>query len=282
MCLVHQIQSPCPLRHHPTEEVIAQMKTEGTFTTLAVAAGVALSTGALPVAAQDFPAGDVAFTIWTKDGEADGRLQFVQRLAVELPAAHPNVTIAVVKKDGRGTPGGLPDRELRREPGGVAEDGGRPRRTVHSRDLLLPMDGLFDAATYLPNASPRGSRRTGQTWGVPILLWQPADALLQREMGGAYVSGRQCRLGAAADTCRDWRGQVRHGVNQTESFWLVPFLGGFGGSASSWRMASRRTSSRGDGRRPGLPARAQVHQGRARPKPITTSPTGCSRIRRPR
>ena len=41
----------------------------------------------------------VEIVLWTKEGEADGGLQFVQSLADAYTAEHPNVTFEVTNKD---------------------------------------------------------------------------------------------------------------------------------------------------------------------------------------
>ena len=45
----------------------------------------------------EFPTGDIAIELWTKEG--DPNIEFVQQLADDYNALHPNVTITVVNKD---------------------------------------------------------------------------------------------------------------------------------------------------------------------------------------
>src|SRR4029079_10121718 len=46
-----------------------------------------------------YPEGPVSITLWTKEGEADGALQYAKKLAADYKAVHGNVTITVVNKD---------------------------------------------------------------------------------------------------------------------------------------------------------------------------------------
>jgi len=49
--------------------------------------------------APTFPTGTFALTLWTKEGEGDGSLQYVKSLTDAYTALRPNVTIEVVNKD---------------------------------------------------------------------------------------------------------------------------------------------------------------------------------------
>ena len=144
-------------------------------------------------------------------------------------------------------------------------------------DTILPLDGLIDPATYLPNALA-AVQADGQTWGVPIsygnhlMLYWNKDLVAECPGGQRRADRRRQGLTDAA------AGNYGLVFNQTESFWLVPFLGGFGGSVFAE-----------DGKTPTLntPAmvnaltflqRPEVHrQASCPPRPTTTSPTACSR-----
>src|SRR3954453_66108 len=62
-------------------------------------AGSTVATPAPTATGSTFPTGDVALTMWTKEGEADGALQFAKKLAADYKAMHANVTITIVNKD---------------------------------------------------------------------------------------------------------------------------------------------------------------------------------------
>ncbi len=169
----------------------------------------------------------VKITLWTKEGEADGGLQYVQSLAEAYTADHPNVTFEVVNKEVEtlredfltaGLAGSMPDLLW------TVNDHTGP---FTDADLIMPVGDLFDLSLYVDSALA-AAKLNGQTWGVPIangnhlmliynksLIETPptnTDELI--EMGQALTTGDQYGLV----------------YNQTEPFWLVPWLGGFGGA----------------------------------------------------
>lgn len=169
----------------------------------------------------------VTIVMWTKEGEADGGLQFVQSLADAYTALNPEITFEVTNKDVEtlredfltaGLAGSLPDLLW------TVNDHAGP---FTDAELLMPVDDLFDLNLYVDSALA-AAELGGRTWGVPIangnhlmLLYNKAlvatppantDELLA--MGKGLTSGEQYGLV----------------YNQTEPFWLVPWLGGFGGA----------------------------------------------------
>ena len=174
------------------------------------------------------PEGDFALTMWTKEGEADGSFQYVKSLTDAYTAAHPNVTFEVVNKD----------VELLREDFQTASLAGDPPDLLwtvsdhwgpfHAADLIQPVDSLIDSAEYVPNALSV-LQLEDATWGVPISYGNQLMLYWNKELAGADAPTDSDAWVAAAKplTTGD---QVGIAFNQTESFWLVPFLGGFGGS----------------------------------------------------
>jgi arabinogalactan oligomer/maltooligosaccharide transport system substrate-binding protein len=169
----------------------------------------------------------VEIVLWTKEGEADGGLQFVQSLADAYTAEHPNVTFEVTNKDVEtlredfltaGLAGSMPDLLW------TVNDHAGP---FTDAQLVLAADDMFDLSKYVGSALA-AVQLGGQTWGVPIsngnhlmLLYNkdlieeaPQDTDEMIEVGLELTSGDQYGLV----------------YNQTEPFWLVPWLGGFTGS----------------------------------------------------
>jgi len=169
----------------------------------------------------------VEIVLWTKEGEADGGLQFVQSLADAYTAEHPNVTFEVTNKDVEtlredfltaGLAGAMPDLLW------TVNDHAGP---FTDAQLVMATDDLFDLGKYV--ASARAAVQLGEkTWGVPIsngnhlmLLYNkdlieeaPADTDEMIEKGLELTTGDQYGLV----------------YNQTEPFWMVPWLGGFQGA----------------------------------------------------
>jgi arabinogalactan oligomer/maltooligosaccharide transport system substrate-binding protein len=176
-----------------------------------------------------FPEGDFAFTMWTKEGEADGSLQFVQKLAADYKALRPNVTIEVVNKD----------VELLRQDfqtGSLAGDAPELLWTVADHlgpftaaDLILPLDDMVDRASFVEAAAAAVTAPDGVLYGAPVSFGNQLMLYWNKDIAGddAPADSDAWRAKAKELTSGDNFGIV---FNQTESFWLVPFLGGFGGS----------------------------------------------------
>ena len=172
--------------------------------------------------------GPVTITLWTKEGEADNALQWVYDLAEAFNQINANQQVEVVK------PG---DVEALREDFQTASLAGTAPDllwTVNDHagpftaaDLIQPVDGLFDLSKYVDSALA-AVKLDGKTWGVPIDNGNHLMLLYNKDLVPQ----------APADTDELFRVAQhlttgdRYGLvwNQTEPFWMVPWLGGFGGS----------------------------------------------------
>jgi len=175
-----------------------------------------------------FPTGDIALTLWTKEGEGDGSLQFVQKLATDYKALHSNVTIEVVNKD----------VELLREDFQTASLAGEAPELLWTvadhigpftaADLILPLTDLVDRSTFVTAAADIVTV-DGTLWGAPVSFGNQLMLYWNKDLAGADAPADSDAWVAKAKTLTtgDQFGIV---FNQTESFWLVPFLGGFGGN----------------------------------------------------
>ncbi len=174
-----------------------------------------------------FPAGDFALTLWTKEGEGDGSLQYVTSLTDAFTALHSNVTFTVVNKD---------VEALREDFQNTGLGGDSPELlwTVSDHvgpftaaDLILPLGDLIDKASFVPAAADAVT--VGDTlWGAPVSFGNQLMLYWNKDLAGETAPADSAAWVAAAKTLTtgDQYGIV---FNQTESFWLVPFLGGFGG-----------------------------------------------------
>jgi arabinogalactan oligomer/maltooligosaccharide transport system substrate-binding protein len=109
----------------------------------------------------------VEIVLWTKEGEADGGLQFVQSLADAYTAEHPNVTFEITNKDVEtlredfltaGLAGAMPDLLW------TVNDHAGP---FTDAQLIMATDGLFDLGKYVGSALA-AVQLGGETWGIPI------------------------------------------------------------------------------------------------------------------
>jgi arabinogalactan oligomer/maltooligosaccharide transport system substrate-binding protein len=165
--------------------------------------------------------------MWTKEGETDGSLQFVQKLATDYRALHSNVTIEVVNKD----------VELLREDFQTASLAGEAPELLWtvadhigpftSADLILPLNDLVDRSTFVAAAADIVTV-DGTLWGAPVSFGNQLMLYWNKDLAGDTAPADSDAWVAKAKelTTGDQFGIV---FNQTESFWLVPFLGGFGG-----------------------------------------------------
>lgn len=169
-----------------------------------------------------------ALTLWTKEGEGDGSLQYVNSLTEAYTALRPNVTIEVVNKD----------VETLREDfqtTGLGGDAPELLWTVADHvgpftaaDLILPLDDMVDRSTFVPAAADAVTAG-GTLWGAPVSFGNQLMLYWNKDLAGATAPADSDAWVASAKTLTtgDQFGIV---FNQTESFWLVPFLGGYGGS----------------------------------------------------
>ncbi|MEJ2558209.1 MAG: extracellular solute-binding protein [Anaerolineae bacterium] len=170
----------------------------------------------------------VTIVLWTKEGEADGGLQYVQSLADAYMAIQPNVTIEVVKKATveelredfltAGLAGSLPDLLW------TVNDHAGP---FTDAELIMPVDDLFDLSQYV-DAALAAVQLKGKTWGVPISNGNHLMLLYNKDLVETPPANTDELIQMGQDlTTGDQYGLV---YNQTEPFWLVPWLGGFKGS----------------------------------------------------
>jgi len=175
-----------------------------------------------------FPTGDFALTLWTKEGEGDGSLQYVQSLTDAYTALHPNVTFEVVNKDvetlredfqNTGLGGDAPELLWT-----VADHVG----PFTAADLILPLDDMVDVNTFVP-AAAAAVTADGTLWGAPVSFGNQLMLYWNKDIAGEDAPADS---DAWVEAAKGFTTGDQYGItfNQTESFWLVPFLGGFGGS----------------------------------------------------
>ncbi|GFP41293.1 arabinogalactan oligomer / maltooligosaccharide transport system substrate-binding protein [Candidatus Hakubella thermalkaliphila] len=168
---------------------------------------------------------EVSLVLWTKEGEEP--LEWNQALVQEYMEANPGVTIELVHKT---------TVEILREDFLTASLAGTPPDllwTVNDHagpfvaaDTIEPVDGLFDLGLFV-DAAVAAVELEGQHWGVPIssgnhlmLLYnKKLLAEAPKDTDELFAQGKELTGGG------NW-GLV---WNQTEPFWLVPWLGGFKG-----------------------------------------------------
>ncbi len=161
--------------------------------------------------------------LWTKEGEADGGLQYVTSLTDAFTAANPDVTFEVVNKE----------VETLREDFQTASLAGNPPDLLWTvsdhagpftaADLIQPVDDLVDLSKFVPSVA-----FDGKTWGAPISSGNHLMLLYNKDMVPTAPADTEEFVKVAQELTKD--GTYGFAYNQTEPFWLVPWLGGFGGA----------------------------------------------------
>lgn len=170
-----------------------------------------------------FPEGDITVELWTKEG--DPQIEYVQALADAYAEEHPNVTIEVVNKD----------VELLRED--LINTALSPDAAPELVWTVADHVGPFTAADVIQELGDLelGSydelalsavQVDGTTWGIPISNGNQLMLYWNKSLAGDEAPADTDELVATAmeNTTGENYGLV---FNETESFWLTPWLGGF-------------------------------------------------------
>ncbi len=188
--------------------------------------GTGSSEAAAPSAAA-FPEGDVEIELWTKEG--DPQIEYVEALADAYTAEHPNVTISVVNKDVEVLREDLVNTALAPESAPelvwtVADHVG----PFTSAGVIQELDGKVDTSGYEEGALA-AVQVDGTTWGIPISNGNQLMLYYNKSLVGDEAPADTDELIA---TAAENTGDGSYGLvfNETESFWLTPWLAGFGTS----------------------------------------------------
>jgi arabinogalactan oligomer/maltooligosaccharide transport system substrate-binding protein len=169
----------------------------------------------------------VEIVLWTQEGEAEEAFQFVEGLAEVYTATHPNVTFEVVNKN---------TEVLREDFQTAALAGASPDLlwTVNDHagpftaaELIQPVDDLVDVSLYAEGPLSAVSLM-GETWGVPITSGNHLMLYYNKTIIDAPPATTDELIAMGPDLIA--AGITPLVFNQTEPFWLVPWLGGFGGA----------------------------------------------------
>lgn len=179
------------------------------------------------VTAKDIAAvGPTSILFWTKEGEADGALQFVKLETDLFTKLYPNITFEVANKDVEvlrqdfqtaSLAGSAPDLLW------TVNDHTGPFTTA---DIIQPVGNLFNLKKYV-DAALAAVTLKGKVWGIPISNGNHLMLLYNKSLIKTPPATTTQLLALA--------GKMPEGVyplvyNQTEPFWLVPWLGGFKGA----------------------------------------------------
>jgi arabinogalactan oligomer/maltooligosaccharide transport system substrate-binding protein len=168
------------------------------------------------------PTGAVKLTLWTKEGEADGGFQFVKGLTDAFTVKYPNITFEVINKEVEtlredfqtaSLAGAAPDLLW------TVNDHAGPFTTA---GIIQPVGDFFDMKKYVPSVE-----MDKKVWAVPISSGNHLMLLYNKDLVKTPPATTDDFVKVAKELTKgDVYGFV---YNATEPFWLVPWLGGFGG-----------------------------------------------------
>jgi arabinogalactan oligomer / maltooligosaccharide transport system substrate-binding protein len=179
-----------------------------------------------PKAANTYKGGAVTLVYWTKEGDADGALPVVKGLANAFAAANPNVKFEIVNKNVEKLREDFQTASLANKPPDLlwtVSDHAGPFTTAK---LIDPVDALFVPANFVDSALA-AVRLNNKTWGIPVSNGNHLMLLYNKDMVKTAPKDTAEMIKVAKENTKD--GKYGLVFNQTEPFWLVPWLGGFGG-----------------------------------------------------
>jgi arabinogalactan oligomer/maltooligosaccharide transport system substrate-binding protein len=171
--------------------------------------------------------GSVNLQLWTQEGESEGAFQFVESLARAYTAANPNVTIEVLNKETEALREDFQTASLAGDPPDFVWTVNDHAGPFVAAELIQPVNDLFSLSKYVDSALAAATL-DGKVWGVPITNGNHLMLLYNKEL----VPTPPRDTDELIEMGLELTGNGNYGLvwNQLEPFWLVPWLGGFGGS----------------------------------------------------
>jgi len=171
----------------------------------------------------------VTINLWTKEGENDGGLQYVQALADAYTAANPNVTFVVVNKDVEALREDFQTASLANAAPELLWTVSDHLGPFTAADLIQPVDDLVDLSTYVGSAVDAVKDSSGTTWGVPISNGNHLMYLYNKDLQPTPPANIKELIAMGKDFLEANPDSFPLVFNQTEPFFFVPWLGGFKG-----------------------------------------------------
>jgi arabinogalactan oligomer / maltooligosaccharide transport system substrate-binding protein len=176
-----------------------------------------------------FPTGAVAIELWTKEG--DPQINYVKKLTAAYTALHSNVTFKVINKGVEALREQMVKTKLapKTQPEllwTVADHIG----PFTAAGVIQDLTSSTDESVYAPSAMA-AMKVNGKIWGVPISNGNQLMLYYNKSIiGDAAPADTDAMIALAKKNTN--AGAKKYGLvyNQTESFWVIPWIGGFGGS----------------------------------------------------
>lgn len=192
--------------------------------------------GSAAASEAEFPTGDISIELWHKEG--DLQLPAIEALTAAYTALHPNVTFSLVNKEVGGT-------EAMREDmvNSALSPEAQPELVWTVLDhvgpfveagVIQPLNGLFDESVLADAAKGAGTFTDpadgdSHIWVAPISIGNQLMLYYDTSVIDTAPADTDALIAAAKahNSPPDNYGIL---YRLDESFWLVPWLGGFGGS----------------------------------------------------
>ena len=161
--------------------------------------------------------------LWTQEGTSEGAYDFVVSLTEAYMADNEGVMIEVLNKETEALREDFQNASLAGDPPQLlwtVNDHAGPFVTA---DLIRPLDEYFDFDLYVDSVV-----LNEQTYGVPISSGNHLMLLYNRDIIDNAPSSTDELLAMGDDLSQQDVWTIVW--NQIEPFWLVPWLGGFGGT----------------------------------------------------
>jgi len=167
----------------------------------------------------------VKLTLWTK--EASNQLDKLKGIVNDFQTKNPGITVEVVNYD---------VEKLREnfQTSMLANQGPDLLWTVNDHagpftkaGLIQPVDGLgWDLKTFMPGAL-EAVKLDGKAWGIPLSYGNNLMLLYNKNLVKEAPKDTDALIKVSKDLAAS--GKQGFAYNLNEPFWLVPWLGGFGG-----------------------------------------------------
>lgn len=171
----------------------------------------------------------VTINLWTKEGENDGGLQYVQALADAYTAANPNVTFVVVNKDVEALREDFQTASLANAAPELLWTVSDHLGPFTAAELIQPVDSLVDLSTYVASAVDAVKDPSGAVWGVPISNGNHLMYLYNKDLQPTPPANTDELISMGKEFLGAHPDMFPLVFNQTEPFFFIPWLGGFKG-----------------------------------------------------
>ncbi len=190
--------------------------------TIAVVLTLVFSVSAFPAGEQERLPGDI--DLWTAEGEADGGLDVVETFAEEFEEQNPDVDINVVDHD---------VEDLREDFQTASLAGQAPELLWTVNDhagpftqagLIQPVQDFYNEDEFIEPLEIGGDY-----WGVPITSGNHLMLMYNKSLVDEAPETTDEMIEMSQQVMDEHDGVYGFTYDSVEPFWLVPWLGGFGG-----------------------------------------------------